>query len=318
MKKTQPTTKTAGIDVSKNKLDIAILGEEGGFVLPNTEPDARDLAARLNGAGIGRVGLEATGGYERTVMRVLQQAGLEVVLLQPLQVRAFAKLRLQRAKNDRIDARLIAACTQLAEPSSGRLVDPRFDALGDHLTFIEQTEADIARLKTRLEHIADTRLRRIAEADIKRLQTRRRREMARLLAELREHEDLAKRFDLVCSIPGCGERTALTVVVRMPELGQVSREEAAALAGLAPFVHQSGKRKGETHIGGGRSSLRRALYLAALPAASFWNPGLQAYYARLTGRGKPPTSALTACARKLLVYANAVVARGTPWTAKPA
>ena len=115
------------------------------------------------------------------------------------------------------------------------------------------------------------------------------------------------------SIPGIGERTALALILRMPELGRISREEAASLAGLAPFVHQSGKRKGETHIGGGRSRLRRSVFAAALPASFRWNPALVALYARLAGRGKPPKSALIACARKLLTFANTVLARGTPW-----
>ena len=99
----------------------------------------------------------------------------------------------------------------------------------------------------------------------------------------------------------------------MPELGQVSREQAAAIAGLAPFVRQSGTRQGETHIGGGRIRLRRALYMPALAGATRWNPVLRALYQRLITRGKAPTSAVVACARKLLVMANAVVARGTPW-----
>ena len=132
------------------------------------------------------------------------------------------------------------------------------------------------------------------------------------------HADLAKRFTLVLSVPGIGERTALALVLRLPELGAVSREQAAALAGLAPFVQQSGRWQGERHIAGGRSRLRRSLYAAALPAAFRWNPALKALYRRLTERGKPHTVALVACARKLLIFANTVVARGTPWTEKTA
>jgi transposase len=196
--------------------------------------------------------------------------------------------------------------------------DPRFDALADDLTFIEQIEEDIVRFKTRLEHIRDNRLRRTVTADIKRLEKRRAVELKRLIARLRSHADLAERFELVLSIPGIGERTALALIVRMPELGRVSREQAAALAGLAPFVHQSGKRQGETHIGGGRSRLRRSLYAAALAASFRWNPALKALYARLIARGKSHNSALIACARKLLVFANTVVARGTPWVVAPA
>ena len=185
------------------------------------------------------------------------------------------------------------------------------------LTFVEQVVADMARLKARLEHIRDERLRDIVIADIKRLRARRADELRRLIGAVRGHADLAARFALVLSVPGIGERTALALVLRMPELGRVSREQAAALAGLAPFVQQSGRWTGESHIAGGRGRLRRSLYAAALPAAFRWNPALKDLYRRLVERGKAHTVALVACARKLLVFANTVVARGTPWTERP-
>ena len=183
---------------------------------------------------------------------------------------------------------------------------------------LQQIEEDIARLKTRLEHIEDARLRRIVMADIACLKARRAAEMLRIVAALRCHNDLARRFELVQSVPGIGERTALALVIRMPELGRISREEAAALAGLAPFDHDSGKHKGQRHIAGGRGRLRRSLYAAALPASFRWNKALVDLYARLTARGKAHNAALIACARKLLIYANTVVERGTPWTERPA
>jgi transposase len=310
---TKHSTLTAGIDTSKDKLDIAVHGSTARLTVENCKAGWQRLAGELGKAGVERIGIEATGGYERGVTRHLQAAGFTVVVLQPLQVKAFAKLNLQRAKNDRIDAALIAACTYIFDARNKLPPDPRFDVLGDHLTFIEQVSDDIARLKTRLEHIRDKRLHRIVMANIDRLQRLLTGELKRLIAQLRSHADLARRFELVLSIPGIGERTAVTLVVRMPELGQLSREQAAALAGLAPFVHQSGKRQGETHIGGGRGRLRRSLYAAALPASFRWNPALIALYRRLTARGKSHTSALVACARKLLVFANTVVARGTPW-----
>jgi transposase len=157
-------------------------------------------------------------------------------VLQPLQIRAFAKLHLRRAKSDRIDAVLIAACTHVLDPQARRMADPRLDALTDQLTFIEHVEADIVRLKTRLEHIGDARLRDIVTSDIERLQTRRADELERLIAALRDHADLARRFVLVLSVPGIGERTALALILRMPELGQVSREQAAALAASVASV----------------------------------------------------------------------------------
>ena len=310
---TKPSTLTAGIDTSKDKLDVAVHGTATRLTVENCKTGWKNLAGELTKAGVERIGIEATGGYEHDVTRYLQAAGFTVVVLQPLQVKAFAKLHLRRAKNDRIDAALIAACTDIFDVRNKMPPDPRFDALTELLTFVEQTEADIVRFKTRLEHTRDKRLLRTINADIKRLVKRRAVELQRLTAELRRHADLATRFELVLSIPGIGERTALALIVRMPELGRVSREQAAALAGLAPFVHQSGKRQGETHSGGGRSRLRRSLYAAALPASFRWNPALKALYARLIARGKSHNSALIACARKLLVFANTVVARGTPW-----
>ena len=150
----------------------------------------------------------------------------------------------------------------------------RLAELADHLTFVEQIEEDIARLKVRLEHIDDPRRRRIVLADIDALKTRRAAELLRIAKALRAHDDLARRLDLVLSVPGIGERTALALIIRMPELGRISREQAAALAGLAPFDDDSGTHKGQRHIAGGRGRLRRSLFAAALPAAFRWNKAL--------------------------------------------
>jgi transposase len=308
---------TAGIDTAKHKLDVAIAGLNRHWRVDNALPGWRRLAAELTQAGVTRVGIEATGGYERGVVTHLRAAGLTVLILQPAQVRAHAKAHLRRAKNDRLDAALIAGCAAASQPPRVE-ADARLAALTDSLTFLEQTEEDIARLKTRLEHIHEPRRRRMVEADIVRLKTRKAAEMRRLVAALRLHDDLAERLDLVLSVPGIGERTALSLIIRLPELGQISREEAAALAGLAPFDDDSGKHKGQRHIAGGRARLRRALFAAALPAAFRWNPALIALYGRLKARGKAHNAALVACARKLLVYANTVVQRRTPWLKQPA
>jgi transposase len=136
-----------------------------------------------------------------------------------------------------------------------------------------------------------------------------------LRAALRQEPDLAQRLVLVESIPGIGPRTATTLVLRMPELGQVTREQAAALAGLAPFDDDTGQHSGERHIAGGRAPVRKALFAASLAAAFHWNPTLIAFYRRLRDKGKAHTEVLIACARKLLVYANTVLTRGTPWVA---
>ena len=302
---------TAGIDTAKDKLDVAIHGQAGILTVPNAPPGWKQLAAYLAKHEVRRVGIEATGGYERAVTRYLQAAGLLVVVFQPLQVKAFAALQLRRAKSDRLDAALIAACAFMLDAGNKLPPDPRLDALADQLTFIEQVEEDIVRAKTRREHTPPGRLAGMLDRDIKRLEKRRADELRRLIAALASHADLGTRYNLVLSIPGIGSRTAVALVVRMPELGRVTREEAAALAGLAPFVHQSGKTDGQRHIGGGRQRLRRSLYAATLPAAFHWNPALKAFYARLMAAGKSHKAAMVACARKLLVFANTVVQRGT-------
>jgi transposase len=309
---TKISTAVAGIDTAKDKLDVAVHGRAERWHVENTLGGWRRLHSELARAGVSRVGIEASGGYERGVVKHLRAQGLVVLVLQPIQVRAYARLHLRRAKNDTLDAVLIAACAAAIE---GPRVEPdaRLAELADHLTFVEQIEEDIARLKTRLEHIDDRRLRTMVLADIARLKARRMAELSRILRSLRNHRDLARRLDLVLSVPGIGERTALALIIRMPELGHISREQAAALAGLAPFDDDSGKYKGQRHIAGGRGRLRRSLYAAALPAAFRWNKTLIELYARLVAKGKAHNAALVACARKLLIYANTVVARGTPW-----
>ena len=269
----------------------------------------------LTKAGVGRVGIEATGGYEQGVVACLRQGGLCVVILQPVQVKAFARLHLRRAKNDTLDAALIAACT-VAVKQPHAPPDPRLAELADVLTFVEQIEDDIRRLKTRPEHVTRKDLRRLMELDLKRLAQRRQTQLQRIAQDLRRHADLGRKLDLLLGIPGIGERTALAILLRLPELGTVSREQVAALAGLAPFDNDSGARRGERHIAGGRSRLRCSLYAAALPASFHCNPALIALYRRL--KEKSHKQALVACAGKLLIMANAVVARDAPWQARPA
>jgi transposase len=308
---------TAGIDTSKAKLDVAVHNRTERWQVANTLSGWRVLATNLAKAAVTRVGIEATGGYERGVVEHLRAAGFTVLVLQPIQVKAFGRVHLRRAKNDDLDAALIAACTAtLDKPKIAP--DPRLAELARNLTFLEQIEEDIARFKTRLEHIDEPRLRRLVISDIARLKARRAAQIRDIAKHLRGHDDLAKRLALVLSIPGIGERTALALIIRMPELGQIGREEAAALAGLAPFDDDSGQHRGQRHIAGGRGRLRRSLFAAALPAAFRWNKALIVLYARLIAKGKVHNAALVACARKLLIYANTVVQRGTPWTEKAA
>lgn len=311
----QHSTMTAGIDVSKRWLDLAV---EGGTALgaprrvANTQEGHAEIVGALTGLGVRRVGLEASGGYEAQVACVLRGSGFEVIVFQPRQVRAYAVFRLRRAKTDAIDAALIAACTAVHEETRDA-PDPRIAALREPLRLIEQIGEDIVRLKTRQEACRDDRVRARNAAEIARLKAEKMAEIKALLDAVRAEPDLARRLALVLSVPGLAERTALALLLHMPELGHLTREEAASLAGLAPFDDRSGRREGHAAIAGGREQVRTALYAAALPASFRWNDALMALYARLTAKGKSHKKALIACARKLLIQANAVLQRGTPW-----
>jgi transposase len=306
----------AGIDISKHWLDTALAG---GCRLKRQRNDAQGhagLIAELAALGVTRVGLEATGGYEADLACALRQAGLEVQVFQPQQVKAYARFRLERAKSDAIDAAIIARCTaelkELRAPP-----DPRLVPFAGHLTMIEQIEEDIARSRIRREHAAGERIVAHYKAEIKRLTALKRAELKLLEAGLRAHADLAQRLDLVASIEGVGRRTAIALIVRMPELGHLTREAAASLMGVAPFVRQSGRFEGERHVEGGRARPRTALFACA-QAAIFHNPELKAFHARLKARGKHHATAIIACTRKLVIFINAVLARGTPWrSSKP-
>lgn len=309
----QPTMICAGIDTGKRKLDAALAGGPHQLEVDNTPEGHKALSAWLARHRVERAGIEASGGYEQAVVAALRGDGLVVIVFQPGQVRAYAKFHLQRAKNDRIDAALIAQCAAAARDVHAP-PDPRIAPFAEHLTLIEQLTEDIAHAKTRRETCRDDRIRRHWDSEIARLKTVLRSEFDALVAAIRQHPDLSARLDLIASIDGLGLKTAAAILIRMPEIGRVSREQAAALAGLAPYDDDSGDHLGARHIEGGRERLRKALYTAALAAAFHWNPQLKAVYRRLIATGKPHKVALVACARKLLIYANAVVERGTPWT----
>jgi transposase len=306
----------AGIDTGKRKLDVALDGNCEQLQVENTAEGHATLLEWLRRHKVKRIGIEASGGYEQPVVAALRRKRFVVVVFQPAQVRAYAKFHLQRAKNDRIDAALIAACTA-AVKKIHPAPDPRLQPFAEHLTLIEQVGEDVELYKNRLETCRDPRIQKLWKEEIARLAKRARVELKALVAAIRAHRDLAQRLDLIYSVSGAGMPTAVEILVRMPEIGQLSREQAAALAGLAPYDDDSGKQVGARHIDGGRKRLRRALYTAALPASFRWNPQLIALYQRLKAAGKEHKRCLIACARKLLIFVNTVVARGTPWQDQP-
>ena len=315
MEQRQTNTKIAGIDVGKLRLDAAVHGLEDEITVDNTQVGVSELVAWLRAREVGRVGLEATGGYEREVRAALEAAGFEVVVHQPIEVRRFAQMKRWRAKTDRLDARLIAAAT--AQVDTVRAAqDPRLTELAEWLTAYEQITDQAAQLKTFLEHVTLADVEQAIGAQIQAMTALKARLAAQILKTIKAHADLAARLRLLLSLPGFGPIVAATHVIRMPELGAMQRGQAASLIGVAPFARDSGRWKGQRFIGGGRSRPRRMLYLAAL-AAKRWDPDLKAFAERLVARGKPPKLVIVAIMRKLVEAANIVLSRGQPWTPHP-
>jgi|SRR5882757_847703 transposase len=307
----------AGIDTGKRKLDVALNGQAERLQVANADAGYRELIGWLRRHRVKRVGIEASGGYEQAVVNRLRRDGFLVIVFQPLQVRAYAQFHLQRAKNDRIDAALIAGCAAEAKKIHAP-PDPRLAALAAQQTLIDQIVDQMARFKNYREACRDAPLRQFWNDEIKRFRGLFKRELKQLVTAIRRHPDLAERLELIASVDGIAVRTATAILVRLPEIGSVSREQAAALAGVAPYDDESSDRIGERHIAGGRERLRKNIYGAALAASFHWNAELIELYQRLTAAGKDHKVALIACTRKLLVFANAVVARGTPWQPRTA
>lgn len=311
MEQRQSNTRVAGIDVGKRRLDVAVHGLEDATQVENGPGGVAELIAWLRSREVGRVGLEASGGYERMARQALEAAGLEVVVHQPLEVRLFARLKRRRAKNDRLDAQLIAAATAQVEAVKAAR-DPQLVDLAERLTAYELVTDKAADLKTLLESLAAKDLAATVRAALRGLERTKAKLLADILTRLKSRPDLLNRYRLLMSLPGVGPVVAATLVVRMPELGSMRRGQAAALLGVAPFDRDSGQWRGQRFIHGGRDRPRRMLYLAAL-AARRCSPGLKAFAENLAARGKAKKLVLVAVMRKLIEAANLVLSRGQPW-----
>ena len=314
MEQDKSNTKVAGVDVGKAWLDAAA-GDETVRV-ENARTGISALIDWLRAREVGRVGMEATGGYERALREALEAEGFEVVVHQPLEVRLFARLKRRRAKNDELDARLIALATVHIEAVRAAR-DPRLIALAERLTAYEQVTDLAAQMKTfleqvRLKDVAAMMRRRIASLERDKAKL-----AAEILAAIKAQPDLAERYRLLISLPGIGPVVAASLLIRMPELGSLKRGQAAALLGVAPFDRDSGQMKGKRFISGGRARPRRMLYLAALAAKRF-DPSLKAFADRLAGQAKPAKLVIVAVMRKLIEAANLVLARQKPWIKAPA
>jgi transposase len=316
MKQHQSNTKVAGIDVGKRRLDAAVHGLEDAMTAANGPAGFDALIDWFKARQVGRVGLEATGSYDRGVRLALEAAGFEVVVHQPIEVKLFAQLKRRRAKTDRLDAHLIAAATAQVDLVRAAQ-DARLVALGERMTVYEHVSDQIVQAKTlreslHLEDMIDQVTEWITDLEQKKDALK-----ARIIDEISMSPDLKSRFELLQSLPGVGPVVAAALVIRMPELGAMQHGQAASLLGVAPFDRKSGQWQGQSFISGGRSRPRRMLYMAAL-AAKTWDPTLKAFADRLLARGKPKKVIIVAVMRKLIEAANLVLKRAKPWTEQPA
>ena len=304
-----------GIDVSKENLDLYVLSGQQRRTVANTAAGYGDLVSWLKSLGVRMAVMEASGGYERDVAKALRQAGFDVRIVDPKRVRHFAKAAGRLAKNDRIDAEMIAefgavfAAAQRCEiPLDAKrehlagLVAAR-QALVDHQTSLQNQISACPKGPARQALAAALKP---IPASIKQLD----RLIAEAIAAHPQFAALAARLD---TVPGVGPVTIAALIAWLPELGRLDRRALAALVGVAPFDDDSGKRTGQRYIKGGRGKLRNIVYMAVMGAATKHNPVLKAYYDSLLKRGKLKKVALIACLRKLLTILNTMVAKQQDW-----
>jgi transposase len=300
-----------GIDVAKAQLDIAVRPSGPQWVTSNDEAGIGELVGRLQVAPPALVVLEATGGLEVPVAAALAAAGLPVAVVNPRQVRDFARAIGQLAKTDALDAQVLARFAEVVHPTPRALPDAQaqeFSALlARRRQLVAMLSAERQRLDTILPAVRSHIQRHIAwlEQEL--------RDLDRLLQERVHASPLwREQEDLLRSVPGVGPTTALTLLAELPELGRLDRKAIAALVGVAPLNCESGTWRGRRVVWGGRARVRTVLYMAAL-VASRHNPIIAAFYQRLCAAGKPKKVALTACMHKLLTILNAMVRHHTSW-----
>lgn len=305
------TSVIVGIDVGKTKLDVAVAGNGSAREWSNDERGRRVLSGWLSEQEVELVVVEASGGIEAALVSELVEAGIPVAVVNPTRVRAFARAAGQLAKTDPIDARMIARFGATMKPKAKAIRDQAQLALSQQVTrrrqMVQMVTAEKNRAQTALGAMKEQIERHIAwlQSEIEQLEY----EINQAIMADPTWQETSERLQ---SMPGVGGITAATLVAELPELGRLNRQKIAALVGLAPFNHDSGKRRGQRRIFGGRASVRTVLYMAALSAIRC-NPVIRAFYQRLVDKGKAKKVAITACMRKILVILNTMAKTGQAW-----
>jgi transposase len=312
MEQPAATPSFIGIDVSKDRLDVHVRPSDRAFAVARASIGLEQLTTELRALAPALIVLEATGGFELTVAAALAGAGLPLAVVNPRQIRDFARATGQLAKTDALDAQVIALFAERIRPEPRPLPDADSQTLADLIARRRQVVEMIGMETNRNRQARNQRIQGTIKATLKTLETQ--------LAKLdREINDTVKGSpiwraadDLLTSVPGIGNVTAHTLIADLPELGQLDRRCIAALVGVAPINRDSGQMRGRRTIAGGRTKVRNALYMATLSAIR-WNPVIRAHYKSLVERGRPKMVALVACMRRLLGILNAIIRTKTPW-----
>lgn len=302
-----------GIDVAKDKVDACIRSLSQRQTFPSSAEGRRKLIAWLRMHKVDKAAMEASGGYERDWAKALRQAGFEVRIVDPKRVRNFARSAGRLAKNDVIDAEMIAWFAETFGEAPGQASDAAREKLAQ-IVNARQCLLDLqTRMQNRSEHSAPDVVQKMQAQLLKTVALEIAKLEAAMVALVKATPHLAELAEIIESVPGLAEITSAGLMATMPELGQVSNEAIAALLGVAPYDDDSGKRRGGRQIKGGRRKVRNPFYMACLGAATRHNPVLKAFYDRLVAKGKEKKVALVACMRKLICILNIMIARRQKW-----
>ncbi len=310
----QPTSSPifVGIDVSKDRLDVHVRPSGEAFAVARDGEGLERLVADLGVRQVALVVLEATGGFEATVAAALAGAGLPLAVVNPRQIRDFARALGRLAKTDALDAEVIALFAERIRPEPRPVSGPDAQILAELVARRRQLVEMIGMEKNRARQARGKRVQKSLAATLKLLETQ-------LAALDRDIGDAVRGSpawraaeDLLTSVPGVGNVTARTLIAELPELGHLDRRRIAALVGVAPINRDSGQWRGHRAIAGGRVAVRNTLFMATLTAIR-WNPAIRAHYARLVAAGRPKKLAVVACIRHLLTILNAILRTNTPW-----
>ncbi len=304
-----------GVDISKAHLDLADTTSRPPWRIANSADAIAELIEDLQADPPDLVVLEATGGYETALVIALQAAAVPVALINPRQIRDFARATGQLAKTDALDARIIARFGVAVRPAPLPPIEAGQEAFAGLVARRRQIIDMLVAEKNRLEH-ADAAVRGWIDQHLAQLKTQLAQVDAAIALAIEVSAELRARQVILTSVQGVGPLTAAVLLAELPELGAIGHKQLAALVGVAPLNHDSGTLRGQRHIAGGRASVRCALYMATLVAVRH-NPTLKAFYRHLRDAGKRPKVALVAARRKLFSILNALVRDNRPWHPVP-